>query len=332
MVHSENTRREDAAAADENGRLEFDPDSLDSDSANSGMDMKPDVPGSDEEVRAGMRARREALQDRREDIAAHDYAFPQKSAVAAAEAGSESKVDRPVGKRGVTVADIVKLVGLLAAFVLMGAVVAAMWPVLSGISEEGGLDALVKAVQQAGALGVVMLLGLQLLQVIVAFIPGEVVQVAAGMMYGPWWGGLIVAVGACLASALVYLLVHWLGAPFVRSMASDSFMSKFRSFEASGRLDTVVFILFLIPGMPKDVFTYLVALTDMKLAPFLLLSTLGRIPGIFVSTYTASSMANGDMTQGIVIFIVVAIIAVIGILMRDRIIERLEKMKERGSH
>ena len=88
----------------------------------------------------------------------------------------------------------------------------------------------------------------------------------------------------------------------------------------------------IFPGMPKDVFTYLVALTDMKLAPFLLLSTLGRIPGIFVSTYAASSMANGDMTQGIVIFIVVAIIVVIGILMRDRIIERLEKMKERGSH
>lgn len=332
MEHSENTRPEDAAASGENGRLGFDPDSLDSDSANSGMDMEPDVPGSDEEVRASLRERREDLQDRREDVAAHDYAFPEKSAVAAAAAGSESKADKPVGTRGVTVADIVKLAGLLGVFVLMGVAVAAIWPTLSGIFEEGGLDALVKSVQDAGPLGVVMLLGLQLLQVIVAFIPGEVVQVAAGMMYGPWWGGVIVAVGACLASALVYLLVHWLGAPFVRSMVSDSFMSKFRSFEASGRLDTIVFILFLIPGMPKDVFTYLVALTDMKLAPFLLLSTFGRIPGIFVSTYAASSVANGDMTQGIVIFIVVAVVAVVCILLRDRIIERLEKFKGRGSH
>ena len=330
MMRSESRRSENAAEFDGENRLGFDPDSLDSESANSGMNMEPDVPGSDEDVRESIRARKENLQERREDVAAHDYSFPEKSAVVAASEGSVAKVDKPVGKRGLTVADIVKLAGLIAVFVLMGAAVAAMWPSLSGIFEEGGLEALVKTVQQAGALGVAMLLGLQLLQVIVAFIPGEVVQVAAGMMYGPWWGGIIIAVGACLASALVYLLVHWLGAPFVRSMVSDSFMSKFRSFEASGRLDTVVFILFLIPGMPKDVFTYLVALTDMRLGPFLLLSTLGRVPGIFVSTYAASSVANGDMAQGIVIFIVVAIIAVVGILMRDRIIERLEKLKNRS--
>ncbi|MGI6590090.1 MAG: TVP38/TMEM64 family protein [Eggerthellaceae bacterium] len=310
---------------------DFEPDSLDSDSANAGYQVKPEVPGSDAEVRAERRALRENLKERREDIAAHDYRFTEKSKerIAQEPPSQLQRGDRQVGKRGLTVADIVKLVGLLAVLVLLALIVWAMWPTLSGLFEEGGVEALVEKVQNAGPMGVAMLLGLQLLQVIVAFIPGEVVQVAAGMMYGAWWGGLIVTVGACLASAAVYSLVHWLGAPFVRDMVSDSFSDRFRRFEASGHLDTIVFILFLIPGMPKDVFTYVVALTDMKLGSFLILTTFARMPGIFLSTYAASSLANGDMTKSIVIFVILVVLALVCIVLRDRIIERLDGFRRK---
>lgn len=271
----------------------------------------------------------DSIDDRLKTVGSHDYRFDPPSAAAAAQEGSDDAIDKPVGKRGLTVADLVKLAGLVGVFALVAFIMAQVWPTISGLFEEGGVDAVVQAMQQAGPLGVLMLLGLQVLQVIVAFIPGEVVQVAAGLMYGPLGGGLIVLVGAMGASALVYSLVHWLGAPFVRGMVPVSFLEKFRAFEASGRLDTVVFILFLIPGLPKDTFTYLVPLTDMKLKPFLLLSTLGRAPGIFLSAYAASSVANGDMTQGIIVFVVVAVIAVAAILLRDRIMERLDRMKDK---
>ena len=328
---AEGANAADRAAEGAFSANDFDSDSLDSESANAGYQVKLEVPGSDAEVRAERRARREDLKERRQDVAAHDYHFSEKSKERLAQEPPErlQKGDRQVGKRGLTVADIVKLVGLFAVLGLVTFIVWKMWPTLSGLFEEGGVEALVETVQNAGAMGVAMLLGLQLLQVIVAFIPGEVVQVAAGMMYGAWWGGLIVTIGACLASALVYSLVHWLGAPFVRDMVSDSFSEKFRRFEASGHLDTVVFILFLIPGMPKDVFTYVVALTDMKMGPFLMLTTFARMPGIFLSTYAASSLANGDMTKSIVIFVILVVLALVCILLRDRIIERLDGLRKK---
>ena len=87
---------------------------------------------------------------------------------------------------------------------------------------------------------------------------------AAGMMYGPWLGAAVVLLGCIISSAFVFAVVHRLGAPFVRDMVPTKYLDKFNAFEESGKLSIVVFILFLIPAMPKDTFTYLVPLTNMR--------------------------------------------------------------------
>ena len=179
--------------------------------------------------------------------------------------------------------------------------------------------------RNAGPVGVLILLGMQFLQVVVAFIPGEVVQLAAGLMYGPLAGSIIILVGCIISSSIIFQLVHRLGAPFVQGMVSTEHLEKFRHFEATGKLDLIVFILFLIPGLPKDVFTYLVPLTDMEYKKFIVLTTVGRIPGVVASTYTASGLANGQIVGPVVVVAIVAIVAVIGVLFRDRIMEALGK-------
>ena len=73
----------------------------------------------------------------------------------------------------------------------------------------------------------------------------------------------------------------------------------------------MVFILFLIPAMPKDVFTYLVPLTNMRMRTFLILATIGRIPGVLVSTYAAAGLAEGQVTTSLIIFGVAAAIALV---------------------
>ena len=227
-----------------------------------------------------------------------------------------------LGKREMAASDLIKLGGLIAFFAVIVLIVVLAWPTVADIFEEGGLDLLIERMHEAGPRGVLILLGLQLLQVIVAFIPGEVVQVAAGMLYGPLGGTAVILLGVVIASSLVFQLVHVLGAPFVRSMVSDSFLEKFRAFEKSGKLNVIVFILFLIPGLPKDVFTYVVGLTDMKLGTFLLLSTLGRTPGVFVSSFAASSIMEGDFTTSAIMFGVLAVLAALGVIFRDRIMDR----------
>ena len=221
--------------------------------------------------------------------------------------------------------DLIKLVGLVVFIVLITAIVVAIWPTLSIVFEPGGVETLIELITSQGPLGVLILLGMQLLQIIVAFIPGEVVQIAAGMMYGPLWGSVVILVGCVLSSMVVYELVHKLGAPFVRSMVGEKQLLKFREFELSGKFGVTVFILFLIPGFPKDVLIYIVPLSDMNLRTFLLLSTIGRTPGVIISTYAAAGLADGNIVTSVIIFVVAALIAIIVLLLRNRIIDAISR-------
>lgn len=221
--------------------------------------------------------------------------------------------------REMTRGDIFKFGGLIAFFALMVIVVILIWPYIHEAFEPGGLSRVIDDARNAGPLGFLILLAMQFMQIVVAFIPGEVVQMAAGMMYGPWLGAAVVLLGCIISSAFVFAVVHRLGAPFVRDMVPTKYLDKFNAFEESGKLSIVVFILFLIPTMPKDTFTYLVPLTNMRMRDFLVLSNVGRIPGIVISTYAANGLVDGNITQSIIIFAVVAVIAIVAIVFRDKI-------------
>ena len=221
--------------------------------------------------------------------------------------------------REMTRGDIFKFGGLIAFFALMVIVVILIWPYIHEAFEPGGLSRVIDDVRNAGPLGLLILLAMQFMQIVVAFIPGEVVQMAAGMMYGPWLGAAVVLLGCIISSAFVFAVVHRLGAPFVRDMVPTKYLDKFNAFEESGKLSIVVFILFLIPAMPKDTFTYLVPLTNMRMRDFLVLSNVGRILGIVISTYAANGLVDGNITQSIIIFAVVAVIAIVAIVFRDKI-------------
>lgn len=243
----------------------------------------------------------------------------------------EERLEKPVSDRPalarLTKADLFKFGGLIAFFVLMAVVCVAIAPLILELTEPGGVERVVQDVRNAGPGGVLILLGMQFLQVVVAFIPGEVVQVAAGMMYGPWGGAAVVFVGCVISSAFVFFIVHKLGAPFVRAMIPEKWMGKLEDFEGTDKLDVMVFVLFLIPGLPKDVFTYLVPLTDMSMRNFLVLSTVGRIPGILMSTLAADGLMEGDIMRSVLLFLVAAGIAALAIVFHEKIMHAFAKKK-----
>lgn len=244
----------------------------------------------------------------------------------------EEKYEVPVSNKPffarLTKADLIKLGGLAAFFLLLIVIAIAIFPLVKELFEPGGVDRVVQEVRNAGIGGVFILLGLQFLQVVVAFIPGEVVQVAAGMMYGPWGGAAIVFVGACLSSAFIFYVVHKLGAPFVRSMIPEKWMNKLSDFEGSAKLDIMVFVLFLIPGLPKDVFTYLIPLTDMRMRNFVIFSNVGRIPGILMSTLAADGLMEGDYLQSAILFGVCAVVALIAVFSYEKIVRIFAARKQ----
>lgn len=256
-----------------------------------------------------IREKREELQERKEERIEEFH----------------EKYDVPVSRKPffarMTKADLIKLGGLAAFFALMAVVVVAIAPLIKEMTEPGGLARVVEDVRNAGVGGAFVLLGMQFLQVVVAFIPGEVVQIAAGMMYGPWLGGIIIFAGAIISSAFIFVVVHKLGAPFVHSMIPEKWVGKLDDFEQSKKLDVMVFVLFLIPGLPKDVFTYLVPLTSMSMRNFMIFSNVGRIPGIFMSTFAANGLMEGDYMQSAVIFALCAAVALAAAFSYEKIVK-----------
>ena len=88
----------------------------------------------------------------------------------------------------------------------------------------------------------------------------------------------------------------------------------------SQRLDLVVFLLFLIPGTPKDMLTYVVGVTEMRLGKFLLLSTFARIPSVLSSTMIGASLRQGDWKMTLLVFLVTAVLGIVGITCKDRVL------------
>ncbi len=228
-----------------------------------------------------------------------------------------------VASKGLTRSDILKFGVLVIILVASIVITVAFWPYIMQLTSQEGIEELVGTVREAGPLAVGALLLLQLLQVIIAFIPGEVVQVAAGMLYGPLWGSVIILVGACLSTILIYYLVRRLGTPFVSKMVPREMQEKLGFVSDTARLEIIVFALFLIPGLPKDIITYVIALTAIKPSRFFLLSTVGRVPGVVVSSFAGHTIAEGNW----IVFIVLAVVALAVIALvyfnRDKIFNRL---------
>jgi uncharacterized membrane protein YdjX (TVP38/TMEM64 family) len=174
-------------------------------------------------------------------------------------------------------------------------------------------------IARLGLKGILILLGIQMLQIVIALIPGGAVELLAGAAYGGPGGLAICLIGCAAATTLIFSLVKKFGSPFVDLFFSREKTAKYAFLRDTRRLSLVVFTLFLIPGVPKDLLTYLVPLSGMGLARFVLISCLGRTPAIFASTLMGASVIEGRWRFFLLIFLLIAAAGVSGLLFSDRI-------------
>jgi uncharacterized membrane protein YdjX (TVP38/TMEM64 family) len=166
-------------------------------------------------------------------------------------------------------------------------------------------------------------LALQIIQVVAFFIPGEVVQIAGGYIYGAFFGGIITLIGISMGSAIVYSISRVFGKPFIRKIISDRHLDFFDKLLKLGSVNYIVFLLYLIPGIPKDVLAYICGISDITFKNFILYSTVGRIPGIFVSTYFGSRMYGEHKGVLIAIAVLMTVLFIVGVFKGERIIKSL---------
>lgn len=163
-------------------------------------------------------------------------------------------------------------------------------------------------VESKGFWGILAFMGMVVLQVFLAIIPGGPFEVGAGYAFGVAKGTIICDLATTCASLLVFLFVRRFGMKFVELFVSREQIESVHFLKSSKRSESIIFLFFLIPGTPKDVLSYLVGLTDMKTSHWIFICAVGRLPAILLSAISGSALGTADYG------IAVAVIAVLIVL------------------
>lgn len=165
------------------------------------------------------------------------------------------------------------------------------------------------------------------LQVIVAFIPGEVVEVAAGYAFGAWWGAILCTFGITLGSVASILLARRFGRRLVEAFYPQEKLDSMPVLSESKKRNALVAILFLIPGTPKDLLTYIIGLTEMSIPTYITITTLCRFPSIIMSTLSGDAMGEQKWINALWFFIITGVLSGTGYLIYMFIQKKLGKRK-----
>lgn len=213
---------------------------------------------------------------------------------------------------------IFAVVSIFVLLVLMGLATWFAYGWLSSFSQEGFRD----YIRSFGAWGPVVMLLIQFLQVFIALIPGEFVETAAGFAFGPVFGTLICYIGVALATVIIFLLIRRFGIKLVEVFVSREKINELKFINTEKKRNYLIFFLFFIPGTPKDLLTYFVGLTDIKLGTFLIISLIARIPSVVTSTFGGHLLGVGEYWDAVILYGVTGVVSLIGLMVYNKFINR----------
>jgi uncharacterized membrane protein YdjX (TVP38/TMEM64 family) len=180
-------------------------------------------------------------------------------------------------------------------------------------------------------LGALALVLISAAQVVVALVPGEVVEIAAGYVFGSWIGSLLCLVGIVLGSSTTILLVRRFGARFVYAFYPKEKIDALPIINDPAKRNLLTFILFVIPGTPKDLFTYAIGLTDMSIPLYIALTTVARFPSVILSTVSGNAVGDENYTKAILFVVITAAVSGIGLLIYNVLSKRHNKRKQEAA-
>ena len=163
-----------------------------------------------------------------------------------------------------------------------------------------------------GALSKGVFAGIMALQVIVAVIPAGPFQVAGGYAFGAFWGTVLSIVGNGLGSMLVYFMVKLFGSRAIGLFVAPEQIDKLKHILDAPKWKILFVVIFMIPGSPKDVLTYLTGISELKPLSVLLLTTLGRLPAILASCLGGDALSEASYGKAAIFFGILAVISITG--------------------
>lgn len=193
----------------------------------------------------------------------------------------------------------------------MAVVCALLYEPLMGFIKDP--QSLKQQLNEFGIFGEIIMVFVMALQVIFVFLPGEIIEVMAGFLYGPIEGMIVCLLGATIGSTIIYYFVKVFGLKFIDHFIERSKLEQVKFLQNNEKLNMILFIIFLIPGTPKDIITYFIPLTNMKLSTFLLITSVARIPSVITSSISGNAIGMEQYEVSLLVFGITAIVSIIGL-------------------
>lgn len=170
--------------------------------------------------------------------------------------------------------------------------------------------------------GQLLFIGMVVLQILAAIIPGEPLEIAGGYAFGAIEGTILCLIGGLVGSFLVILLVRRFGIRLVHAFYPPEKLENIRFLKSSPKRTVLFLLIFMIPGTPKDLLCYFVGLTDMKLPVLMVICTLGRLPAIVSSTIGGNALGTERYIFAVIVFAVTFLISMTGLVIYNKICKK----------
>lgn len=217
--------------------------------------------------------------------------------------------------------------GAIAVFLLLGAALA--WFVGRPLIRFAREPEVFRAwVADHGLLGMAAYTGMVFLQVLVAIIPGEPLEIAGGYAFGAVWGTVLCLLGAFLGSAAVFAVVRKWGVPLVEVFFPQDKLDKLTFLKTSPKRTTLLWLVFTVPGTPKDLLCYFAGLTDLRWTTWLLIASVGRLPSIITSTVGGNALGLQNYQFAAITFAATTVIAGVGLVIYRQVCRRHKRSAE----
>lgn len=191
-----------------------------------------------------------------------------------------------------------------------------LFPVMKNLSTKEGQNVFREKVTNSGIYGALLLFIIQVAQIFLFILPGEPIEILAGMCYGWFFGTIFIMISSAIIATLIFWLVRKIGKQFVYDFCDEKKIKKIENekiFRNPKKIELILFILFLVPGTPKDLLTYFSGLLPIKMRRFILISTIARVPSIVTSTIAGANIAVGDWKKGIILYLIIVAIVLIAL-------------------
>ena len=168
-------------------------------------------------------------------------------------------------------------------------------------------------------LGTLAFLLIQVFQVFFALIPGEPIELFAGYAFGSVFGLILCTVGVTIATAAIFWLTRRFGKKFTYILVAEDKLQNLKFMQNEKKVELMFFILYFIPGTPKDLITYIAGLTKVDFWKFILISSVARIPSIITSTLAGATLQDENYLLSAIIFAITGVISLIGIIIYNKL-------------